>query len=222
LDPDHDAVAANVTDGKGCYVSSALPGLNHRVLSVRTGYTPNIGLVRTAGGDIVAPLGELVISTAFGLHKTLFIPDREEADARNAVFVAFEACQPPIDPVMTAGPDVCFGRGVEGVQGELLDISGNPIVGPAWAAPLYFGQSVGNPEQALTHTSKNAAGYFYNVPPGRYSLRLRRSDGGSMSCTPHAGSLLALGWPAKEPNTYVAVAEAGFNNFVVRAFCELN
>jgi hypothetical protein len=42
-----------------------------------------------------------------------------------------------------------------------------------------------------------------------------------MSCTPYAPNTLAIGWPAKEPNTFVAIAEAGFNNVVVRAFCDV-
>lgn len=88
----------------------------------------------------------------------------------------------------------------------------------AWAQAYYFGDAYVGPELGRHVISKNASGYFYNVPTGLYLLRLQKPEGAtSLSCSVDP---LGWGWPAEEPNRYRMYAEAGLNNVVVRAFCE--
>ena len=181
-------------------------------------------------GRYSSPLIELLAQTlAFGYQSTLFFPDRERADARNAPFLNFTICQPVEEP-LTEPREVCFGYGVEGVQAELLDPSGSRLA-EAWATPYYFGgPSTSGPDPCRTPslsppncreprafgTGKTSAGYFYNVPPGNYRIRLFK-PGQSLSCS------LAPAWLGQlteEANVFSAFAEAGWNTVGVRAFCK--
>jgi hypothetical protein len=165
----------------------------------------------------------------FGLQSALFFPERERPDVRNALYVNFTICQ-PVDEPLTEPREVCFGRGVEGAQTELLDAQGNAIA-KAWATPYYFGLSTAGPDacrtpslsppnchepRALGVSEKTSAGYYYNVPPGNYRIRVFR-PGAALSCKLEPAW---LGQATAEPNVFQVHAEAAFNNAGVRAFCK--
>jgi hypothetical protein len=222
-DPDDDGRASTLAGPDGCVTVSYPVGRESRTVGMKPGFTPAVTLTpaRTPG-TWSQPLLALVGGTVFGVQVRLLAqcvgcaPDREQPDARNAVFVVFQVCRAP-DAPFSSTDERCLGYGVEGVSGELLDENGVSIP-LAWAQAYYFGDAGASPELGTHVISKNATGYFYNVPAGRYLLRLQKPEGAtSLSCSVDPRG---WGWRAEEPNTYRIYAEAGLNNVAVRAFCE--
>jgi hypothetical protein len=68
-----------------------------------------------------------------------------------------------------------------------------------------------------------AAGYFFNVPPGPYRVRLKPPPGRRLVCDlDPARTGLKLAWPVEgEDHVYRALAEEGTMVLAARTFCEL-
>lgn len=117
---------------------------------------------------------------------------------------------------------MCFERhGVEGVRIELLTAEGAPI-DAVWAQPRYFGAGSATPEAGLQATTTNGTGYFWNVPPNEYLVRLRAREGTTLSCSLDPNDTgFSWGLEGAEPNTYRVSAVAGFNSLAGRTFCTL-
>jgi hypothetical protein len=207
-----------VADSKGCGTRPYVPGFTERGAFFVKGSTPGAvagGVQRP--GSIVMSTGALVTDTALLYQKAVF-PARPIPDLRNAAFIPFQACR-PLDSPLTEPREVCFsGRGVDGLRAELLDTAGARL-DAVWGSPAYFIATGALPDPALAETSTNGTGYFYDVPPGDYLVRLVAKDGRSLACKldpTDSGSEMGV---AEGPNTYRVHAEAGVNNLAVRAFC---
>jgi len=221
--PDEDRIASSVSDTQGCLVMPLPVGRELRAEVVAPGFMPEVGMARALRtGTLWQGNYPVVGSGAAGLHPGFL--HREQPDARNASFVTFQVCQKP-DASPTGPAELCYGHGVAGVQAQLLDASGNPFSMP-WSNSCYEG--VNSPaclDPTLTAVTSNALGYFYNVPPGNYLLRLLPPAGAAgLSCSPDPGNGLLSAWPSASghPNEYRAHVEAGVLTQPVRAYCVLN
>ena len=149
----------------------------------------------------------------FGAQVNL-VQGREQPDARNAVYIAFQVATPPDKP-FTKETELVFSRGVVGVRGVLLDEHGAAI-GDAWGKEAYyFGDGGAGPDQGRTVVGSNGTGYFYNVPAGRYLLRLEPPEGAaSMSCSVDP---IGIGWHAEQPDTTPVSGRRGRSQHDCRA-----
>jgi hypothetical protein len=224
-----DSFGSTVTNARGC--SEAAYPIGRRLL--QRGGSPataqDLGFWRVAhAGSLsstnVPDTAMLVVGVQPGLLGPDNLHPREQPDLRNSTFLAFGVCALPKDPSATPRED-CVGHGVEGVTAELLSPSGAPLTGSSasWATPCYFGAGAlaCNGSTGVTAVTSNAYGYFYNVPPGDYWLRLSHPSK-LLSCKLDPGSGIEIGHAVEgQPNTYDLPAFAGVLDALI-VYCTLN
>jgi hypothetical protein len=206
----------------GCFEAALPLGAARATVSAR-GWSPVS--VEFDGGPVggsVGGLAGLVWEGAVNIQPDL-LSDRpdESSDLRRAMFVAVQACTWPAGPIRPE-QEVCFGLGIDGVRAELVR-EDDSAIDAAWARPRYFGATTALPQEGLQATSTNGTAYFWNVPPGRYVVRLHAPDGKTMACSlDPTESGFGWGLPGPDDNTLSVYAAPGLNNFAGRMFCRLD